>query len=197
MIESRTVRRIAASVGAVVGTAAVVVGLAAGVVTLWPVACDSLPWCGMPTHEIITGESRQEIREKNAVRELRSLEGDAQLSKLPNGVYGYSVPWALGADSAPKPSQTGHIRLTKASFGTSVMEVHKASQGQAFVLLYVTESDLTRLESPMQEGVLRVNAFFVSHEEYNWPVGIPVSRLVEWDYRSSLELNHFVEFQIR
>lgn len=188
MVESWTVSGI---------VAAVVVGFAKGVMTLWPVVRGSLPWSGMRTLEVIAGESREEIRERSAVRELRPLEEGAKLFELPNGVYGYSTPWEFCVDSVLERSRIDQVALTKTSYGTSVVEVHKASEGKVFVLLYVTESDLTRLESPMHKGVLRVTAFFDSHKEYSWLVRIPVSRLVGWNDRHGTVLSDFVEFQIR
>ena len=131
---------------------------------------------------ILIGRTVEEVRTVNGVRPMMELEEGDRLSEVRNGVYGYMSGISLGrilTDSAgPSPS----ISRELSSWGT--VEIHKTRQGQVMLLVYVDESSAVRL-TEMTEKVGTVFVFFQPDEKRPEMVVIPVSRIVEWEHRSS------------
>ena len=89
------------------------------------------------------------------------------------------------------------LSLHKTSGGTAVMEVHKSSDGEFFVLVYVAEDTLTRLQDPTRDDPLAATLFFAPFEGNDRPIGIPARRLVAWERRSPPEIGHIADVRVR
>jgi len=135
---------------------------------------------------IVTAESLQALRTLNGVRTLRPLENDLNLSELPPGVYGFTVPWIVNSDSIGVVGGTGASRITlqESSFGTLVMEVHKRGDGEVYLVGYVSETDLVRLQDPSRTANAEVALFFRPFREFSITVAIPISRIQKSRNRS-------------
>jgi hypothetical protein len=135
---------------------------------------------------IVAAESVQDLRRLNGVRALRPLENDLSLRELPPGVYGFTVPWIINSDPTGIVGGTGINRITleESSGGTSVMEIHKRGDDQVYVVGYVSETDLIRLQDPSRATNADVALFFAPFREFSIPVAIPVSRIQKSRNRS-------------
>ena len=134
----------------------------------------------------LTSDSQESLRGITGVRELQPLENDLDIKRLPNGVYGFTVPWIINTNSTGVVGGTGfdRISLQKSGGGTAVMEIHKAEAGDIYVVGYVSESDLMRLIDPSRRTELEVMLFFEAFREFARPVAIPASRIQRSTNRS-------------
>ncbi len=125
------------------------------------------------------------LREEHRVRELDPFENDLPITQLPNGVYGYTVPWILNTDPTGVVGGTGvsRINLNRSSFGTLVMEVHKTSDGTIYIVGFVTPDIETQLAESPEGTELEFTLLFAAHEDYNRPVAIPVESILYSDNR--------------
>ena len=130
--------------------------------------------------------SLEELRRKNGVRELQALENDLNLSRLPNGVYGYTVPWIIDSDPTGVVGATGvsRIALLRRSGGTAVMEVHKSSQGMVYIIGFVSQDQLVRLQDPSRKSPLDITLFFSPYQSFDEVVALPVEQIVSSSNRS-------------
>lgn len=139
----------------------------------------------------------EDIRRETGVRELLPLENDNEISRLPNGVFGYTTPWALNGLIFLDNIQ---LQQDRSYFGNILVEIHKISQDKAIVLVYITQSTLARLQDPNREEPLHEHAFIEKYKEHDQLVGLPLPRLIMWDSRSA-KFNdkemRFVEIKIR
>jgi hypothetical protein len=134
-----------------------------------------------PQPVILTGaESLDALRRLQGVRALRDLENDLNLRRLPAGVYGFTVPWIINTDPTAVVGGTGvdRISLEQSSMGTLVMEIHKTANGEIYVVGYLSEADLVRLQDPSRREDAEVTFFFMPYQEFNQLVAIPISRIV-------------------
>ena len=134
-----------------------------------------------------------ELRAKSGVRELRGTEESAPISELPNGVFGFMVHrWPDGSldrlDGWPLHRKKNEVYS---------LEVHKTREGEILLFGYASEGDLGRLLSSAGDGGVEVFILFEPKSEYRFPVGIPLSRLIEWDSRRGDELGNFARIKLR
>src|SRR5438094_1085393 len=127
--------------------------------------------------KIINAESLIAMRTVTGVRSLRKLESDLELSRLPEGVYGFTVPWQVGPDA-------NHLGLQQSPHGTVVAEIHKSTNGESYVVGYISESDLVRLQDPSRRTATEITMFFSPYREFSLPVAIPFSRIEKSNHRS-------------
>jgi hypothetical protein len=135
---------------------------------------------------IVSAESVEALRRIDGVRELRLLENDLNLSRLAPGVFGFTVPWIINTDPGGVVGGTGvdRISLQQSSLGTAVMEVHKRPDSEIYVIGYVSDTDLVRLQNPSRKADADVTLFFASYREFSHPVAIPISRITASENRS-------------
>lgn len=122
------------------------------------------------TQSIIASKSVKGIREYNGVILVKGLEEDEELEKLPNGRYGYTVPWR-------KIDYTTEI-TTK--HGTSELEIHKDINGKLSMIGYVTDSDLLKISSNRGK-IIDLIVFIELYNKYpeaNNALSIPVNQII-------------------
>lgn len=114
------------------------------------------------------------------------LENDKNLSQLPNGVFGYTVPWIINSNSSGIVGGTGvdKISLEQKSFGTLVMEVLKDSHGRVYVVGFVSQEQLVRMQDPSRTTDVQALVFFLSYQEFNQLVALPLERIISSDNRT-------------
>ena len=178
--------------------AALLIGFLASVKTLFPEEKPDLiiePDPVIESNPVTVNRSREDIRRETGVRELLPLENEKKISRLPTGVFGYAIPSLLN-----RLNYIDSIPLDRDSWKNRRVEVHKTSRGNIVVLIYITQSALTRLQDPNRKDPLHTHAFFEKHREYDRLIGIPHSHIIMWDSRSAEFDNQekrFVEIKIR
>ncbi len=135
---------------------------------------------------ILTAETLERLRERTGVHPMSARDNDRHLSRLPNGVFGYAVPWIINSDSTGVVGGTGVERLSLGDKpgGTLVMEVHKAASGVIYIVGYTDRRHATLLEQPQGAMKLEIELFFSPYEEFDAPVAIPVERIMLSQNRS-------------
>jgi hypothetical protein len=118
------------------------------------------------------------IRSTHGVRPLMPMENGLKIQHLPNGVYGYHVPWAL--DDLPNSL----LGLQRGKGGTYVAEIHKSGSGGLFIMGFVDQGSLIRLQNPNRTEPVHTHVFFEPYEGYVYPVSIPVDKILESDHRT-------------
>jgi len=145
---------------------------------------------------IVTAPSVEQLRAKNGVRELLPLENGIGLTRLPNGVYGFTVPWIINSDPSGVVGGTGsdRISLDRTSGGTGVMEVQKSGQGEVYIVGYVSQERLVRMQDPSNTKDESVPLFFAPYNEFKEPVAVPLRRVVSSNNRTveSIYVNDIV-----
>jgi hypothetical protein len=130
----------------------------------------------------ITANSVEELRRQDGVRELLPLENEKTVARLPNGVYGFAVPWILY--SSPAGIKTDDISLQRKSLGTAVMEMHKSQDGQTYIVGFVSQADLVRMGDQSKTTQYEVTLFFAPYDGFDEIVGVPVERIVSSNNRT-------------
>ena len=57
------------------------------------------------------------------------------------------------------------------------MEIHKGTNGEVYVVGYVSEADLVRLQDPSRRADVEATLFFTPYREFSLIVAIPTSRI--------------------
>lgn len=122
------------------------------------------------------------IRFANRVRPLRPLEEGLALRKLPNGVFGFTTPWAPRCYSGNISVE--HVTLHAEKGGTFRLEIHKSSAGGAFIVGFVSQSGQHILDDPSQVQAFDVQIFCDPYEEFVYPAAIPLKRIESCDNRT-------------
>jgi hypothetical protein len=135
---------------------------------------------------VITAHSLADLRARNGVRELLPLENSRTLARLPNGVYGFEVPWMITSDPSNVGGGTGldKITLERTGGGTAVMEVHKSIHGEVYIVGFVSQERLVRMQDPSRTNGEEVPLFFAPYLEFNELVAVPVGRIMSSDNRT-------------
>ncbi len=137
---------------------------------------------------------KADLREANGVRQLEPLENDLPLHALPNGVYGFTVPWIINTDSTGVVGGTGadRISLNRSSFGTLQMEVHKAADGSVYIVGFVSSQDYENFISAKEGEKLTFTLLFKPYLDSNIPLAVPLDSIIFSDNRT-IETNtdHF------
>ena len=157
---------------------AIIVGLVVGVNQI----CSWFPWCKpVVLDSFLVPNSMMDVRKQNKVQQLLEIQDRKKLSEL-EGVFGFAAPWSLNN----KLDRVESLTLGRDRGGTSQVEIHKTSQGNIYVFVYLAQNDLSRLTDPSRKNTLTIVAYFEKHKEYSHLVGIPSSRLIKWQRRSNL-----------
>ena len=133
---------------------------------------------GQSVDEVLIGYSVEELRKMNNVREMMELEDGQSLSDA-NGVYGFVFAFNR---SFYGPLHDFDPLLHRDRLGDD-FEIHKTPSGETMLLLYVDEGSVARLAGIDQVGDIFV--FFSPHKTHNVLVAIPITRIVNLDYRGS------------
>lgn len=135
---------------------------------------------------VITAETMERLRELTGARPLGERDSGRPLSRLPNGVYGYTTPWMINTDAAGVVGGTGVERITlePRSGGTLVMEIHKARSGGVYVVGYTDQQHVAQMATPGEATKIEIELFFAPNEEFDTPLAIPVERIMSSDQRS-------------
>jgi hypothetical protein len=118
------------------------------------------------------------IRQKSEVRELRPLEVGKELHKLPNGIFGFTVPWVIDENTSSS------LTLNQKMGGTAQVEVHKTVTGEIKIIGYVNQSTLIRIEDPSRITPIETEVFVKSYAEFSHPVAISNENILQCKNRS-------------
>ena len=141
---------------------------------------------------VVSRLTAEELRRRNSVRALDRLEEGQEISSLA-GVYGFSFSMILGRALAWSRIFDREFDVSLSTRSSSErVELHKTSEGQTLVLVFVDDSSATRLQGATG-GVGTVFGFFEPQDEHYNLVALPISRIVEWDHRVG---GGFAEIQI-
>jgi len=124
------------------------------------------------------------FRERHQVRSLRDIEDGLDLSRAPNGVFGFTVPWIISPQS-PMNQERG---------GTAVLELHKLANGSAELIAFVSQADALRIEA--RNGVIEVSVFPEPWKEAATAVSIPLNEISSSSERS-FRYGYVVDLKIR
>ena len=142
---------------------------------------------------VIVKDTREDIRLETGVRGLSPHEDDKIIEALPDGVFGYASPFDLG-----EIKHIGYVKL-RGDGGDDprnpMAEIHKTSEGKIVLLVYVSRSDLERLQDTKRVAPFSAHAFMEKDEEHG-PVliGLPFSRLKMWHSRAEHAGDRRIEF---
>ena len=118
-----------------------------------------------------------ELRRTRNLRGLEKLENGLAPHRLPNGVYGFTVPWAITGEPGHIAQFTSSLGLQRSAGGTVVMEVHKLSEDDLWVVGYVSDDARLNLQGPPAQD--RELMFFPrAWGNFTNLVAIPVSRII-------------------
>ena len=134
---------------------------------------------GQSSDEVLIGYSVEELRKMNNVREMMELEDGQSLSDA-NGVYGFV--YGLNRGFIFRPIHDFDPLLHRDRRDKDI-EIHKTPSGETMLLLYVDEGSVARLAGIDQ--VRDIFVFFSPHKAHNVLVAVPISRIMNWDYRVS------------
>ena len=126
------------------------------------------------------------LRNANGVSEVSGLEVGQGLRALPDGRYGFSPPWMINTDPAGVIGGTGFDRITlsRSRRGTAVMEVHKSSLGTVYVVGYLSEEALLRVQDQARTAPVSATLFFEPRQARR-AVAIPERMIVSSNHRST------------
>ena len=113
-------------------------------------------------------QQREQLRSQHNLRELRKEEEGTGISKLPNGVYGFTY--------APATETPLFARKSYHSF-----EVHKTTEGGTHIIAFVTAADADRIRAA--EDDIDVTIFPDPYEEATTMVTIPFHRVLSSLYK--------------
>ena len=121
---------------------------------------------------------RENMRRAHRVTPVAGLEVGAPVARLPPGVYGFTVPWAI--DDLRATGEWG-LGLDSSPGGTAQLEVHKLTDGAITLVVYASEEIAFRLRDRSWCG----DAFLYPN---TWPgateiVAVDVRRVSEFHQR--------------
>jgi hypothetical protein len=108
--------------------------------------------------------SAEELRSQHELRALLPEENMLPVSRLPSGVYGFTVPWAITDVNA----------LSKEEGGTVVLEIHKLDSGLRAVG-FLSRDDVVDLRDPSRTHALELTLSMFPTPTRPCAVSIPLS----------------------
>ena len=134
---------------------------------------------------IDTAQTVEELRTLHDVQRMRPIDDERNIADIPGGIYGFAVPWMLNSNSSDVVGGTGVGRLTlvNQSAGTLMMEVHKTSSGQIYIIGYLSLEDVQHITNPGMDS-LELTLFMQPVQIYTVPIAIPIQRLLNSRFRS-------------
>ena len=135
---------------------------------------------------ILFARSLEELRFINRVDQIAEIHTGRSLAEFPNGVYGYTVPWAVTiyARGTGAQLQMDSMSLRRHPSGTFQLEIHKAENGQLFVVGFSSFEQINRLLNINQDAKLGFILFASYNQEHNIPVAISAVHIQVADSRS-------------
>ena len=118
-------------------------------------------------------EERAALRTRLGARQLHDLENGMVISRLPDGVYGFTTSWSILRPHA----------LDKHSGGTTCVEVIIASDGSIHVVGYVMDGDFLAAMS-RRDLLVRVYLVPFQHGKFSNLVALPLSSFKSCSDRS-------------
>ena len=146
---------------------------------------DQLPKC-------LTAESLYAIRESTNVRELRSSENQMFLRELPDGIFGYIEAYMINTPRICLISESlleenfslnKNLCLLQEPISGGFAEIHKAENGQVYLVGFVTEEDRIALQNPVRSESIKIVVSLKQHEKRSQIIAIPRERLEWWRCR--------------
>ena len=132
-----------------------------------PTKTDTKPINDEAKDDALEGNDLPSVRARHQVRALGDLENQIALSKLPNGVYGYVPPSAIGREKDPAIYQ----RKSPEAF----LEIHKLSSTEILLVGFVSQESALRLETI--EGTMPLLLFPDPWEEARTVAAIPMAQI--------------------
>lgn len=131
------------------------------------------------TVKIISAKTIEELRNINGVSELEPLEVGVLLTELPNGIYGFEVPWMINSNPVGVVGGTGveKINLSRTRGGTSEMEVHKSSDGTIYIVGYLPSSVMIQVQKQTRKDPIPI-ILFLGPATDRVPIAIPMQRII-------------------
>ena len=118
--------------------------------------------------DLMEEQQREQLRSQHKLRPLRNEEEGVGITKLPNGVYGFTY--------APATETPLFVRKSYHSF-----EVHKTSNGAAHMLAFVAPADAQRIRA--EEDEIDVTVYPDPYETATELVVIPFDRVLSSLYK--------------
>ena len=150
-----------------------------------------ISWCEpAPPEEILIGLSKEQIRSRNSVREMLEGEDGATIASV-RGVFGFlNVNDVMVMKAMPSTRATTKLNKEQDPL-VNCLEVHVNAQQRMMLLVYVSESGASRL------GTLKERERFLAacarRTAYQHLVGVPMSRVKYWAWRSLWDVELRVE----
>lgn len=154
---------------------------------------------------IRVGNTIDDIRRVNRVRELINSENNLSLYQLPNGVYGWVEAYHLdspaimvsnspfGPDFLVAASST---QLRRHKEWHSDVEVHKDREGIVRIVAFVNDCSSLQLQQPSRTDRVQLLLTFREYEDYRFPVSIPRDRFKWFRHRSFADGEPVADAQI-
>lgn len=144
-----------------------------------PAAPDMTEDAVSPSAEVLTSQTVFGLREMTGVEKLDTFDNRKTLATLPDGVFGFTIPWAIReAYLLDKVAMVERMTLITDPLGTSAMEVHRAADGRVYIAGYAQAEAVAQLVDETHEAGLALRLYFGQvYHEYEVPVAIPVGRI--------------------
>ena len=137
---------------------------------------------------VIVGESLEELRQLNGVRALRFEEQSVALSRL-SGIWGVAMAMVFERNMRFANGLLTNVTLqNEPDRYRAVVEVHKTVNGKVSIAGFVEEGTVAKLVDEVN-AVGNVYFYHKPEREGLVPVAIPVSRVMDWDYRGPHEFS--------
>lgn len=107
------------------------------------------------TGAVLADASVEAIRKQGRVRPMLAEENELPLGELPDGIYGFTVPWAIEPLRTHR-SNYDHLPLSSEGGGTAVAELHKHAGGGIALVGYLTADEVVALRNPYRNTRLDV-----------------------------------------
>jgi hypothetical protein len=111
------------------------------------------------------------LRRQDQVKKLSDMYTGKPIDRVPNGVMVFVPPWLIPCDSKLE------YGVESAPAGTSILELHKLSNGQVNVVLFVSPADAKKIRA--RQSSLEISAFAERWvDQADVPVSLPVSEIL-------------------
>jgi hypothetical protein len=119
-------------------------------------------------------------------RFVEPLEEGVPLADLPNGIYGYTVPWLLSSNPDGVVGGTGVDKISLGEQGgTAVLEIHKTAEGEIYFMACARRADEENFrDQSLRKRPFKATVAFEPVQEFILSVAIPVARVVVYTDRS-------------
>jgi hypothetical protein len=149
---------------------------------------------GPPAYHILA--EPEEWRSRH--RFVEPLEEDVLIGELPNGIYGYTVPWLLSSNPDGVVGGTGVDKISLGERGgTAVLEIHKTPEGEIYFIGCARIADEENFRDPsLRKRPFKATVTFEPVEEFSLAVAIPVARVVVYKDRSVRRYGYIADLEL-